>query len=265
LVGLLEAGKEQKQGFIQKWGLNDWRYAIPVGMLIGIPLVANEYIILDAEFQLTACFILFCSTMYTQAGPMIGKMFDDYAQENEKELEQLNSAMHQQIEDAQNANNTALQLEEDVQLLHQLTDQVSVAHAQILNQLEQHKYREAVVKKLETLAQLEETATSAMRSRIVNSVKEDVEKTLKTNKQVQESALNQAIAILSSGATGKLGKDVVGEVYVNAIKQYKESYAKLPAGQDKILNQLEKDAAVLGSAPEVASKGGNVFQVSPVV
>jgi hypothetical protein len=234
-------------------------------MLVGIPLVANEYIILDAEFQLTACFILFCSTMYTQAGPLIGKMFDDYAKENEKDLEALNAAVHQNLENVQNANTAALQLEEDVQMLQQLTDQVAVAHAQILNQLEEQKYREAVVKKLETLAQLEETATSAMRARIVNTVKADVEKTLKSNKTVQESALTQAIAVLAGGATGKVGKDVVGEVFVNAIKQYKESYAKMPAGQDAILNQLEKDAAVLASAPEIASKGGNVFVVSPVV
>lgn len=203
--------------------------------------------------------------MYQYAGPLIGKAFDDYTKETEKELESINAAVHSQIEDAQNANTQALNLEEDIKLLHALTDQVSAAHADILNQLEEQKYREAVVKKLETLSALEESASSAIRQRIVTTVKADVMKTIKTNKTVQENALNQAIAILSAGAGAKLGKDVVGEVFSGAIKTYKDNYAKLPAGQDEVLKQLEKDSAALAAAPEVASKGGNVFVVSPVV
>lgn len=264
LVGLLAKKDEEEKSWFAKVGLDKWQYALPTGLLLGIPLVYHEVIIIDAELQLTGSFLIFAAAMYQYAGPLIGKAFDDYSKETEKELESINAAVHTQIEDAQNANTQALTLEEDLKLLHALTDQVSAAHADILNQLEEQKYRDAVIKKLETLSALEESTSSSIRQRIVTSVKADALKAIKTNKAVQENALNQAIAILSAGSGAKLGKDVVGEVFTNAIKTYKDNYAKLPAGQDEVLKQLEKDAAALATAPEVTGKGGNVFVVSPV-
>ena len=216
---------------------------------------------IDAELQLTACFILFASTMYTQAGPIIAKTFDDYAAEAEKEFQDLNAAVHSQIEEAIVANNSVLTLEEDFKTLHSLTDQVAVAQAEVLNQLEEVKYREALIKKLESLQALEESAASAMRQRIVTTVKSDVLKTFQTNKTVQDNALNQAIAVLTAGANAKLGKDIVGDVFVTSIKTYRDNYAKQPAGSDEILQKLEKDVAAIASAPEVSGKGGNVFPV----
>lgn len=260
LIGLLEK-KEEPKGLIAKWGLNDWKFALPAALLVGIPAVYNEVIIIDAELQLTACFILFASTMYTQAGPIIAKTFDDYSNEVEKDLNNVNNSVHSQIGEALAANQTALTLEEDIKSLHALTDQVAIAHAEVLNKLEEHKYREAIVKKLESLQALEEAASSAVRQRIVTSVKSDVLTTFKSNKKVQETALEQAIAVLTAGTSAKLGKDVVGDVFVNSIKTYRDNYAKQPAGSDEILKKLEKDVAALASAPEVSGKGGNVFPV----
>jgi hypothetical protein len=164
-----------------------------------------------------------------------------------------------------NANKSVINLEDDLKTLHSLTDQVAIAQAEVLNQLEEVKYRETIIKRLESLSALEESASSQMRARIVNTVKAEVMKTFKNDKKVQENALNQAISILSSGTGAKLGKDVVGEVFVNAIKNYKEQYAKQPAGSDEILKQLERDVAALSVAPEITSKGGNVFETHPVL
>jgi hypothetical protein len=239
--------------------LDDWRYAIPVGLLVGIPAVFNELIILDAEFQLTACFALFCATMYNQVGPMLGKALDDYSNEVQKDLNALNSTVSNQIQGSINTNNSALTLEEDFKQLHTLQDQLAVAQADVLNRIEEHKYREAIVKKLESLQALEEAASTAIRNRIVTSVKSDVLNTFKTNKKAQENALEQAIAVLAGGANAKLGKDVVGEVFLTSLKTYKENYAKQPAGSDEILKQLEKDMAAVASAPEVSGQGGNVY------
>jgi hypothetical protein len=34
--------KPEEKGFIEKWGLNDWKFAVPIGMMVGIPAIYNE-------------------------------------------------------------------------------------------------------------------------------------------------------------------------------------------------------------------------------
>jgi F0F1-type ATP synthase membrane subunit b/b' len=222
-------------------------------------------IVLDAEFQLTACFILFLSTMYTQVGPMVGKALDDYGNEVQKELKALDSTIQGQIQSAIATNEEALTLKEDFHNLYTLTDQLAVAQAEVLTNIEGHKYREAIVKKLESLYALEESASTAIRNRVVSNVQKEVVKTFKTDKKAQENALNQAIAVLAAGSGAKLGKDVVGEAFVASIAAYKANYAKQPAGSDEILVQLEKDIAAVATAPAVHEQGGNVFLTNPVL
>ncbi len=257
-------GKKEDQGLLAKWGLNDWKFAIPVGMLVGIPALSNEVIILDAEMQLSACFILFCSTMYTQVGPMLSKTLDEYSNNVHNELKSLDKAVQSQIRNSINANEQALSLTEDFKQLYSLTDSLATTQADVLNKQEEHKYREAIVKKLDSLYALEEAASSAIRQRTVNAVKADVISTFTNDKKAKEDALNQAIAVLSAGAGAKLGKDVVGEVFSASLSNYKANYAKQPAGSDEILAQLEKDIAAIAQAPVVDGKGGNVYITHPI-
>jgi hypothetical protein len=71
--------------------------------------------------------------------------------------------------------------------------------------------------------------------------------------------LNQAIAVLTAGPGSKRGKDVVGAAFGKAVQSYREAYAKMPAGSDDILVQLEKDMAAVAVAPVLQYKGGNVY------
>lgn len=249
----------EEKGLLAKLGLDDWKFALPAGMLVGIPALSNEVIVLDAEMQLSACFILFLSTMYTQVGPMLSKTLDDYSKDVQNELKNLDKAFQSQITTAINANEQALSLGEDFKQLYALTDSLATTQAEVLNRQEEHKYREAIVKKLDSLYALEEAASSAIRARTINAVKADVVETFKADKKAKETALEQAIAVLSAGANAKLGKDVVGEVFASSLNKYKTEYAKKPAGSDEILANLEKEIAAIATAPVVEAKGGNVF------
>lgn len=251
--------EEEEKGLLAKLGLDDWKFALPVGMLVGIPALSNEVIVLDAEMQLSACFILFLSTMYTQVGPMLSKTLDDYSKDVQNELKNLDKAFQSQITTAIDANEQALSLGEDFKQLYSLTDSLATTQAEVLNRQEEHKYREAIVKKLDSLYALEEAAGSAIRARTINAVKADVVETFKSDKKAKETALEQAIAVLSGGANAKLGKDVVGEVFASSLNKYKTEYAKKPAGSDEILANLEKEIAAIATAPVVEAKGGNVF------
>lgn len=157
-------------------------------------------------------------------------------------------------------NEKLLTLEEHMTALHALEDNMAIAKAEYLNYEKEHQYREAIVKKLDALVAVEEAAVAAIRSRMVATVKAKVVETFEKDKAVKEAALEQAVAVLAAGGKGKLGKDVVGAAYVSALKNYRETYAKLPAGSDEILVKLERDIAAISAAPVLDFTGGNVYE-----
>jgi hypothetical protein len=250
---------------ISKLGLDDWKFALPVGLFIGIPTFANEVLVLSAESQLVACFILFCSTMYTQTGGMIAKSLDEYRDNVYTQMKKVDDAMLVDIQSSIAANQKVLGMESDIASVHNLMDDLAQAQAQALNMAEEHKYRDAVVKKLDGLVALEEAAVASMRARMLNKVKSDVIKTFNEDAKAKDKALEAAMAVLAKGPTSKLGKDVVGEVYLSSLQSYKAAYSKQPAGSDEILVQLEKDIAAATAAPVVDFKGGNVYETHPLV
>lgn len=214
---------------------------------------------INAEAQLAACFFLFCSTMYTQLGPQVGKYLDEYSDNVAKDMLKVDDAMQSQLKSVITANEMALTLVEDYKSLYALEDSLAAAQAETLNHMVEHKYRDDLVKKLDSLHALEESATAAIRSRMINTVKAEVVASFQNDKKAQEAALNQAIAVLAAGPGSKRGKDVVGAAFGKAVKSYREAYAKLPEGSDDILVQLQKDMAAVAVAPVPQYKGGNVF------
>jgi len=261
LVELLE--KKENKGLISKLGLDDWKFAIPVGTLIAIPLIKTELIVIDAEFQLTACFGLFLATMYTQLGGMLDKSLTSYRDEIANQLIAVDDDIKSQLLAAKEADQFVVTAESDVTEFYQLKDSIRVVQAEALTNQEAHKYRDATVKKLESLFALEEAATNAIRARTITKVQSEVVNVFKTDRKAKDNALNQAIAVLAGGANGKLGKDVVGELFASSLKSYKENYAKQPAGSDLILKKLEEDVAAVATAPEIDAKGGNVYITHP--
>jgi hypothetical protein len=39
---LFPVDEKPKTGLLSKYGLDDWKFALPVGLLLGIPALANE-------------------------------------------------------------------------------------------------------------------------------------------------------------------------------------------------------------------------------
>jgi len=87
-------------------------------------------------------------------------------------------------------------------------------------------------------------------------------KTFTTDKKIKEASLAHAVSVLTAGESAPMGKDVVGEVFLKAIKSYRESYAKLGPNDDEILQQVEKDVAavVLLSQYDGKKEAGNVYE-----
>ena len=104
-----------------------------------------------------------------------------------------------------------------------------------------------------------------MTDRMTKQIKADVVAKFTTDKKAKEKALEQAIAVLTAGNGAKLGKDIVGEEFISALKQYREDYSKKSASADPILIKLQKDVDAVVNAPIPLSKGGNVYEISPIM
>ena len=235
----------KNDSMIAKLGLDDWKFAVPVGLLVGIPAVANDVIVLSEELQLTACFMLFCSTIYTQFGGMMHKGFQDYSDEIETKFKAVDESMLVTLKAAQDANQQLLTLDSDVKALNDLKDSLYAVKADSLNHEEQHKFRDEIVRKLDSLAALEDSAVSAMKSRLISKVKSEVLGKFKKDEASKEAALAAAIAVIAGGDKAKLGKDIVGDAFKNAIASYTAEYKKQPEGSDEIIKKLEKGIYIL--------------------
>ena len=214
---------------------------------------------MNNETEFAALVILFIVTLYKQVGPSVGAHFESVRKASEAEVLATDAAVEEQLKSSIKADQLALTLAEDYKQLFSLEDHLGAAQAEVLNQITAQKFRDETIKKLESLYAVEEAAVGAIRTRIINTVKEDVVKTFKSDKKAQDAALAHAISVLGSGPGAKFGKDVVGGVFANSLKSYRENYAKQPAGSDPILVQLEKDVAAISVAPVVEAKGGNVY------
>jgi len=264
LIGILGAKQEAPKDFIHQYGLNDWKIALPVGMVAAIPALGNEWLILDAETQLVAVFILFCSTVYMQLGGAVASNLDDYRNNVFTTLKKVDESMLVDIKASIAANENVLDMEKDISSVHKLIDDMCVVKAETLNYAEEHKYRDAIVRKLDSLVAIEEAAVVAIRNRMLTAVKAEVVNKFATDAKAKQAALDHAMAVLSGGKSGTIGKDIVGDVYAASLKSYRESYSKQAPGSDAILKQLEKDVAAAVAAPVVDVTGGNVYVTHPV-
>jgi hypothetical protein len=126
--------------------------------------------------------------------------------------------------------------------------------------LEEHKYDESIKKKLTSLVHLEEAAVLSVRQRMVSYVQDDVKNLFLKDKKAKEIALEQALAVLSSGEAAKLGRDPVGEAFGMSFKAYREKYIKLKPEDDEILVKLKQDIEAVIKPPSVSAKGSNVYE-----
>jgi len=229
----------EKKGFLAAFS-SDWKYYVPAGILVGIPLLANEVIVLSEEAQLLAVFMLFTGTIYTQAGGMIASSLDEYRENILKEQRAIEDVQIEQIRNSIEEHEKCLTLTQDYDQFLAVKDAARRLNIEASNYEAKHAFRSAIVRKLEAVAATEETALHGIKGRMVDFVVNDVTTQFREDKKAKEAALNQALAILGN-AKGNMGKDVVGDAFVSSIRKYRDEYKKTPEDKDPILLQLKRD------------------------
>lgn len=259
-----EVKVDPNQSFISKIGLDDWRIAVPVGALVAIPAIAHDVIQIGAEAQLAAMFVLFVGTVHKQAGPVIAKFFDDYSAQIAKDLKKVDENMLVEVNESIDSHKQLLSLDEDLSKVMALRDDLAIVQADVLNYQEQHKFRDAIARKLDSLVAIEEAASVAIRTRMIKKVKTDVVNQFTTDAKAKDAALASAVAVLSAGVGAQRGKDVVGEAFAKSISNYRTEYQKTKPEDDAIIVQFEKDVAAVVKAPEIGFKASNVYESHPL-
>ncbi len=89
-------------------------------------MYTSQVLVLSEEVQLTACFILFCATMYTQVGGVLAKNFEDYRDEILNKFKALDDNLLSKIKTTQDENTKLVDLEDNVKSLFELKDHLAV-------------------------------------------------------------------------------------------------------------------------------------------
>jgi hypothetical protein len=229
----------QKKGIVGTM-MSDWKYWLPAGMLVGIPLISNEVLVLSEETQLLAVFILFAGTLYNQLGGMVAKSLDEIRENVLKEQRAVEDLQIEQIRNSIEEHEKCLTLTGDFDSFLAAKDAARRLAVEASNYEAKHAFRAALVRKLEAVAATEETALQGIKGRMVDYVVNDVTSQFSADRKAKDAALNQALSVLASGG-GKMGSDVVGDAFVGSIRKYRSEYSSTPEDKDPILLQLKKD------------------------
>jgi len=254
----------KEQTFLSKLGLDDWKFAVPIGILVAVPSLANEFIILSAETQLLGVFGFTVATAYAQTGGAVASGLDERGAEVATDLNGVDTNILTEANDTRAATESLLGFTAAVASIDSLKDDLATVQAETLNNAASHTYRDAMAKKLEALQSLEDQVAFNVRSRLLNQVKADVRSTFSKDKKAKSAALEQALAVLAGGVTAKHGADVVGNAFKSSVQLYRENYAKSAPEKDELLVQLQKDIAAITTAPAVSSQGSNVYESHPI-
>ena len=201
---------------------------------------------------------------YVFCAPRITPFADEGVYEILKTMQHTDDVQVEHMQSGIDENEFLIKWEKEACDLQTVSDELTIAQVAVFNSIEGHAFRDTVASKLDALVTLEMAAQQSIRMRMVNSVKSEVKNHFLTSKTAKENAMNHAIAVLTAGPSATMGKDVVGEAYNIAVKNYQANYAKQPAGTDDILLALERDVAAIAVPITFEATGGNVYVTNPI-
>jgi len=266
LVNLLDK-KEKKVdprevGMLQYLGFDDWRWAFPCAAVIGVPMVTLDVLVIDYKMYLVAVFAMMWHAYGATLLPIWSEKSDWVGEYVRDAWSTFDKDAVQQLNQDIKVNEEFLQSRAVFEDIFASVDDVAVAQAAALNLENKNEFHRAIQKKLDALAALNESTTSNIRQDMIETVKSEVAQSLYTDASVQEDALDMAIEALYQG---RRGRDVVGEVYLGAISNYRDSLAQPNHPVHAIAEHMQAEIADIVEAPQVIKKAGNVYETHPVL
>mmetsp|Transcript_21554 Transcript_21554/g.48982 ORF Transcript_21554/g.48982 Transcript_21554/m.48982 type:complete len:307 (+) Transcript_21554:503-1423(+) len=226
-------------------------YAYPLGIILGIPIICNDWFVLSAETQLLACFMTFSVAVWSQGGDAIRKTLEERAKaiiDEHGRLEGLNIEAMKELIDT---HKKRVSMVEDVSALNdlrsELIEKISAARSMQL----QYESNEDIERKLNMLVLAEANAEERAKTELVAEAKASVTEQMTESKSSKKAALDLAIDTIK-GADSK--KDPVKDLFS---KFFTEKIATAKAGSGKTVKLSNADHAdIMAEMAAFAKKEG---------
>jgi len=244
----VEEDKEEDKGLIASLGLDDWKKAVPLGIIVGIPLISQEVYVITEETQLAACFMLFTGVAYGSAGNAIGDALDEKGQgiiAEHHAIENLTvNAAKSLIETHKNRVSVASDAKDIYAEQLSILEDISTSRT---NQLK-HQMRAQIVRQLDTLEARESASFDRVQKALVAAATDSVKANFASNAAAKSAALDGAIAALANPDAG-IDQETIPNMYKDYFRGYGERIAAatgkaedLPADQ---VTSITEDTTII--------------------
>jgi F0F1-type ATP synthase membrane subunit b/b' len=221
------AESSDEPGFLAA-SMGDWPRAVPLGALLSVPFIANNWYIMNEETQILGCFCLFTGSIYSLFGDAIGAHFDEdgkaiMAEHNA--IEDVNIAAVDSVKEthairATVAEDVAAIAEASKALMHE------IATAKTL-QLK-HDVRADFVRKLDYIGAQENALRESLQTSVVEAASESVRaQFVEGGDKMRADAFKAAMDALAGNPAPT---DAVADAYTSFLKGFGE---RLAAAKDQ--------------------------------
>lgn len=245
-----DAGKTEEKGF---W---DPVYSIPVGIAFAVPALQYEWILINEETQLAACFIAFTAIIWKQFGGTIKEALESdgkrIIEEHNKVEDEIIGMLQDKVDDIK-MQSRIVQDAEDIKALKIQTYEKLNAAGQVKPQYE---FKHQIERMLNIVEAEEVNVREKAKHAMMEEATAKVMSEFATNDALKKKSLANAIATLKGG---KSSGDPVKETYLKYF-QDKAAAAK------KIDEKAETNAAranIITKLNAIAKSEGFFFEFGP--
>jgi len=219
-AGVVRREEKKDEAAASSFGsiVSDWRFGLPLGMTLAVPALSQKWIVLSEETQLLACFILFSSLLYTQAGGAISKSFEEKTAAIMAEHAAIEDANVAAVKALVDTHKTRQAILEEAKALYagqsEMVDTLLKAKSAELK----HAYRADIQQKLDQLVLMEDAAKADLKSSMAAFATEAVTKKFAEDKKLKTTALDSAINVLG----GAKADDPVSDMFSTVVSDFKK-------------------------------------------
>ena len=198
-------------------------YAIPTGIILGIPIIQNEVLILNEESQLVACFAAFVITAYTKGGDAIAASLDAKADAIQAEHNLIEDANIEAVQAVIDGHKKRLTLAKDLADIDAASSAILKTASVASSNKFRHAFRDMVDTRLSQIATKEKNMLDKAGKELAENATATVRAQFSASKEAKGEALVNAIAVLQ----GKANKsDPVQGLFSRYFKNYSAEKTK---------------------------------------
>jgi F0F1-type ATP synthase membrane subunit b/b' len=213
------ADEVAEEGFFSA-SLGDWPRAVPLGALLSVPFIANNWYIMNEETQILGCFCLFTGSIYSLFGDAIGAHFDEDGKAIMAEANALEDINIAAVDAVKEAHATRATVGADVTAIGEASKELMLEIAAAKTLQLKHDVRADFVRKLDYIVSQE----NALRESLQTSVTAAASASVKAS--VDDKMRADAFAAAMDALAGKpAGKDSVADAYTSFISSFGKNLA----------------------------------------